>query len=273
MKRLFGIMMVLVLAVSVAFAEASGTGLTYSDRFHAVSAAQHALAEKYFISEACNEYFMRTVKEEEDGSYTVIWEPGIDIASWSWLLGTYTAVVRGENVEISWTNDGKSTYGSLKDAEAWGAVQLQQIAEEVRTTFEMTESFAAADRPEYADKGDYPYMDTENNDYSNDAESRKAALEAASITPDEADAAARMALQEIYGNRDWERLETTDGEYDWNIGLLNGRPVIIIHYDLWGQGSDAWEWQEGDGTYTVTVNLKTGEIEEILYANGLSGNG
>ena len=137
----------------------------------------------------------------------------------------------------------------------------------------MSESFEAADGSRSAEFPEYPYLDAENGAFSNDEESRKAALEAATVTPDEADAAARMALHEIYGNRDWERLETTDGEYNWNIGLLYSRPVIVIHYDLWGQGSDEWEWQEGDGTYTVTVNLKTGEIEEILYANGLSGNG
>ena len=272
MKRLLGILMIFVLAISFAYAESDDSGLAYSGRFRAVSAAQHALAEKYFIGEGYNEYFIRTVREEEDGSYTVFWEPGIGEGAWPWLLGTYTAVVRGEEVEITWTHDGEGTYGGFT-AEAWGTVQLQQIAEEVRTTFEMNESFAAANETKYAEYQDYPYLEDENDEYSNDEECRKAALDAATVTPEEAEAAARIALQENYGQLEWWRLETTDSEYNWDIGLLNDRPVIVIHFDLWGQGSDEWEWQEGDGYYIVTVNLQTGEIEEILYANGLSGNG
>ena len=272
MKRLILILMVLTLSVSTAIAEATASGLVYSARFQAVSMAQHALAEKYSIAEGYNEYFSRTVIEEEDGSFTVIWEPGIAEGAWPWLLGTYTAHVTGDKVEISWSNDGKSTYGSLRDAEAWGAVQLNQIAEEVRTSFEMIESFTAAEGRSFPETDAYPYI-SDQEDYSNMAEAREAALAAAIITPDEADAAARMALKEVYGQLEWNRLETTDEEFQWDIGMLSERPVIVIHYDLWGQGATDWEWQEGDGYYVVTVNLQTGEIEEILYANGLSGNG
>ncbi len=270
MKRLFVCLMILTFALTAAFAEE--TGLTYSARFRAVNAAQHALAEKYAVSEGCNEYFVRTVTEENDGSYTVRWEPAFEEGGWPWLLGTYTAKVRGEDAEISWSNDGKSTEGGFR-AEAWGAEQLRMIAEEIRTTFEMIGIYnAVLASPLSQKEEEYPFTEEENG-YANMEEERKTALEAAVITAEDADAMARLALQEICGAREWWRLETTDGEYNWDIGLLNGRPVIVIHYDLWGQGSDEWEWQEGDGTYVVTVNLATGEIEEILYANGLSGNG
>ena len=271
MKQLLAILMVLMISVSFAFADESSSGLTYSERFKAVSTAQHALAEKYSISEGYNEYFMRTVIEEYDGSYTIYWQPAIAEGAWPWLLGTYTAVVHGEDVAITWTHDDDGTYGGYT-ADAWGALQLHQIADEVKTTFEMTESYTAAMEKEYPADQEYPYI-IAAEDFSNMEEQRQEALAKATITPDEADAAARMALQEIYGQLDWSRLETTDREFNWSIGLLNERPVILIHYDLWGQGSDEWEWQEGDGYYVVTVNLKTGEIEEILYANGLSGNG
>lgn len=270
MKRFCVLLMALMMA-GAALAETSAP-VAYSARFLAVSAAQHALAEKYFIAEGMNEYFSRTVTESADGGYVILWEPAFGDSPMSWLLGTYTASVSGDDVDIKWTHDGEETYGGYT-AEAWGAAQLRQMAEEVRTDFDMSESWSAAARTVYGGREDaYPFELAEQG-FDNSEESRAAALALAAITPEEGEAAARMALRDTYGALEWERLETDDAEFGWNIGLLCGRPVMIVHYDLWGQGRADWTWQEGDGVYEVTVNLATGEIEEILYGNGLSGNG
>ena len=268
MKRIlaFFVMICMILPLT---ASAEAAEVRYSNRFWAVNLAQHALAEKYGIAEGMNECFDRLVAERDDGTYLVTWEPVFGDAAMTWLLGTYTAVVSGEEVSISWTHDGEDTNGGY-DAPAWGADQLSAMADEVRTTFSMSEPWDAAERSAYAGRVGYPFSGAESGF---DNSRRDEALAAAAITPAEADAAARLALREICGSLEWWRLETADGESGWNVGYLNGRPVIVIHYDLWGQGNDEWEWQPGDGTYEVTVNLATGEIEEILYRNGLSGNG
>lgn len=268
MKRIASIILILALAVSAACAE---SGIVYTDRYLAVNAAQHALAEKYGIAEGQNEYFIRTATEEADGSYTVLWQPAITEGAYPWLLGTYRASVRGDEVTIEWSHDGEDTSGGY-EAAAWGAEQLERMADEVRTGWEMAESWAAAQRTVYAGRV-YP-DDTAENPVDLSEEARKQAEEAASLTPKEAEEIARAALAEIYGALEWERLTIMDGtEYEWDMGLLYGRPVIVIVCSLWGQGAEDWEWQPGDGRYEVTVNLENGAVEEILYTNCLSGNG
>ena len=269
MKRIWSVLIALALIPALVPAGAEEAGVRYSPRFLAVNAAQHALTEKYAVPEGMNAYFMRTVSEEADGSFQVVWEPDFGDAAISWLLGTYKAEVRGERVEITWSHEGEETYGGY-DAPAWGALQLRDMAEEVRTGFTMENSWDAAESSIYAGRTGYPFSGRAS-DF--DDTLREEALARAALTPEQADELARLALREIYGALEWWRLETTDMEFGWDVGMLNGRPAVAIHYDLWGQGREDWEWQEGDGAYTVTVNLATGEIEEILYTSNLSGNG
>ena len=98
-------------------------------------------------------------------------------------------------------------------------------------------------------------------------------MDASAFTWEELDQMARNALAVAYGELEWERLETSVGEIGGMWGMLEDRPVTVIPYDLWGQGSPEWEWSEGDGLYVVTLNVQTGEIEEILHSSELSGNG
>ncbi len=265
MKRIAILAMILALLTAMAFADG---GPAYSARYMAVNAAQHALAEKYGVTEGMNEYFVRSVVEQEDGSYVIYWQPAISEGALPWLLGTYKALVRDGEVEILWTHDGKSTEGGYK-AEAWGAPQLGMMADEVRSTFEMTESWSAAESSAYADAGPYHY-ETVDTGFDTSDEAAHRAMAGSVISRDDADAAARAALRETYGALEWERLELDENE---ELGVLYDRPVVVLRYDLWGQGREDWEWQEGDGHYEVTVDLTDGSIEEILYQNCLSGNG
>ncbi len=270
MKRVLALLAASLMLCTAAFAQDGG--VRYSARFRAVNAAQHALAEKYSVSEGMNEYFVRTVSEQEDGSWLVLWEPAVAEGPLPWLLGTYTAQVEGERVDISWSHDGEETYGGYT-APAWGALQLRDMCDEVRTSFGMEQSMSAAERSVYAAADDYPLAGLDSG-FDNGETARASAAAAARITVAEAEGTALAALREVYGNLEWWRLENMYDEMtEADTGTLCGRPAVRFSYVLWGQGRDDWNWKDGDGYYTVWVNLQTGEVEEILYCNGLSGNG
>ena len=97
------------------------------------------------------------------------------------------------------------------------------------------------------------------------------------LAAEQVDAIARAAIAERYPNADIEYLENWPDEelIEGTECMLNGRPVMILTYGIWGgaESDDDWIWSEGDGYYTVTVNLEDGRVEEILHNSGLAGNG
>ena len=276
MKKGLAIALALCLLAAAALGGAEVAQVRFSERYHNIVRAQQALEEKYGITENMGDYFLRTVEELGDGEMRVTWEPAILDSGLPWLLGSYTAEVTPSTVTVVWTHDGESVEGGY-EAMAWGAPQLTMIMEEVRTEWSFLKGLEAAEnaarKAGYDPGAEYISPVESETALLADGEYAQQAMDASAFTWEELDQMARNALAVAYGELEWERLETSVGEIGGMWGMLEDRPVTVIPYDLWGQGSPEWEWSEGDGLYVVTLNVQTGEIEEILHSSELSGNG
>ncbi|MBQ6175114.1 MAG: hypothetical protein IJK28_10870 [Clostridia bacterium] len=276
MKKLMILAMALMLCCTAALAETAeaAEAVVYSPRCLAVLAAQRAMLDKYGITEDMNDYFIRVITESEGGAYTVHWYPSPDNGyGLPWLLGTYEAVVDAEgNVDLSWTHDGVGTDGGMQ-SKAWGAPQLAEVMEEVRTQFQYINSLSIANEVAAAAGYDiyvgYILPDYDDG-YGDDGE-----VFETGFTLEDMDRIARKAIAEQYPKADLNRLSYWDEEFPCSEYFLCGRPVGVINYALWGDDSadDSWEWSEGDGYYCVVINLQDGSVEELRHESGLSGNG
>ena len=273
MKRLPALLLALML---LCCASARADSPVLSERCRAIQLAQDEMLSKYGITEGMNELFIRTCETRPMGEYIVSWYPSDTEDGIAWLQGVYTASVTVKDgtfrVDLIWSHDGESTEGGF-DAEAWGAQQLQEIMDEYRETFETAGILQHSDEVALAlnyPEGGYDLPEAAMNTFSNET-----VPVTVSAAPAEFESLARSALKQRYPDADWARVEPflEAEEPDVAYGMLDGIPVAMVSISFWGWGDENWEWQDGDGYYTVYVNLTNLEIEEILYTSGLFGNG
>lgn len=96
------------------------------------------------------------------------------------------------------------------------------------------------------------------------------AFPVASVAPKEAIALAREALRERYGLTQAQTDALSLNPAHLGFDLVGDRPVYSIGFWLWQEDG---AWSDGNGLYTVLVNVENGVIEETYYDSGLGGNG
>jgi hypothetical protein len=268
MKKRLSMSLVLAIAAILVATTALAAGLLFSPRYDASKLANEALLNKYGITDKMMTVFYREMAQGTDGSLTVTYTPAEEVFHYGEnYLGIYTVNVNNGKAEAIWSHDGEDTSGGL-DAKAWGAGQLEMMITDYGTVMR-----ALLDR-----SGERPTQDSNPavtppvsmEEYEKlKAETRKMVEGAAKITLSQAKENAVLALASEHGltNEQVKLLQIFDGDETY---LLEGdRPMVTLRYHLM-QGS---EWIEKDGIYAVTVNLETGEVEDIFYDSGLASNG
>lgn len=255
----------LLLTASTALA----LGLAFSPRYDAARLADEALAAQYGVTDRMMTLFSREIAEHDDGSATVTYAPVEEVLRYDGNpLGVYTVSIRRGKAEASWTLDGVDTSGGL-DAKAWGAAQLEQMLTDYDTVMEHLFSHADAYRASLsAHAGETPPLSEQEYEVLS-AQNRQRVEEAATLTLAEAKALASAALLSEYGftAQQAQSLVLYDDESTYQIDA--GRPTVSLFYHLSLGGEDA----QKDGIYVVTVNMESGEIEDIFYDSGLAANG
>jgi len=285
----------LVLAIVLLLIAATALAYTvittvFSPRVDAYNIANRALEEKYGVNSSMLGFFSRDSLGNNEHRFTVIYVPQFEDALAA-KLGSYRVVVSDEIVEsVSWSLDGISTEGGF-DADAWGAEQLAEMVHIVSVT-NNTSRFAKKASGEdidlYADMertpdGDaedvFPEVDLQIEKemalYRREVEEAGRSSEAQSrFTRDELIKLGRQGIIEAYhlDAEQQQRLTFYDTDYFIayysTIGIDN-RPTFNMNFQSWSEDG----WQEGDGVYTVVVNVLDGTIEYLEYDTTLAGNG
>ncbi|MBQ8137294.1 MAG: hypothetical protein IJ174_07670, partial [Clostridia bacterium] len=126
------ILAVVLVCISVA---ALAAGLIFSPQYDAVRIANQTMEVKFGITADLLSLFYREVKENENGTTTVIFSIP-DTASFpTERIGEYAVIVDGSKATASWSKDGMSTSGGLS-AEAYGAEQLHLLSYDYADTME-----------------------------------------------------------------------------------------------------------------------------------------
>ena len=259
--------------------------LTLSGRENAVLSADEALREKYGITQLGQEYFNRSIEQQDENVYVVTYE---GLEDYAFVLGKYTVTVdRNTVTDIRWSHDGESTEGGF-DADAWGT---DQILEMLRMNQEdgVTDAFDVYVR-EINRRNGHVYQPKVQSDEEIEAEDRQREQEIqeaqrlSSLTPSKMMGIARQAIISLYHLSDAQADHltvyppTTEEEEEWAYSMRNGEPCYEV---LIGLDSEAGititegevQYTEGTGNYWVFVNTQTGTVEEIYYSLGIGGNG
>jgi hypothetical protein len=262
MKKKLSASVVFVLIATLLAATALAAGLLFSPRYNTAKLANEALKNKYGITDKMMTVLCRTAASESDGSTVYTYGSAEHIAR----MGVYTVTVKDGKAEAVWSLDGIETAGGL-EAKAWGAEQLEMMLSDYPAvmTYLSKQQDAYTDEPRPA-----PSIITEEEQAIAKAKSTIQVLEAAKITLEQARKSARLAIIKEYNlSTEQERLlYPYDGEEYFK--MEEGKPLFSQFYIL---DREDGGWVEKNGIYVVTVNMETGEIEEIIYDSTLAGNG
>ena len=272
------LIMLLVLVLSFS---AAGEELTVSSKVNAELYAEKALEEKYGITPVMLDYFVRTVEKTDENIFTIKYT---GCESWAYVLGTYEVFVdRNTVTNISWSRDGEGTSGGL-DAEAWGS---DQILEMLRLNQQEggTQVFDARIYEINQNNGFVYTPPTQRHEETEQEKLEKQkAQELRTLPREEMNKIAKEAVVQLYGLSDEQAsrmkfngpdpLEDelmyycmVDGEPCYRV-LLGVDPVANTKVS-----AGEVQYNRGEGTYWVAVNVQTGTIEDISYFVGIGGNG
>jgi len=280
-KLSFGLVFALILALlSVA---ALAAGLLLSPRVSAARLADQALEKTYGITVEMQTFFFREEKELPDGAVQVTYIGAGDMSA---PLGTYTAIVRNGQAEISWSHDGKATSDGY-DADVWGLPQIRQmmtdsLEEDSKRVFlnkarEIAERSPAPEITQVQDGDDDNYFERREAD-------KTAAMEARKLPEDVMIGIGydfivnSFGLDEAQTTR-MEQFTTLNNGNHW-YEMVNGKPCFQVEYLLYGNPADDPAFRndpknrmEKDGYYIAYVNVETGAIEQYEYNSALAGEG
>lgn len=293
----FAFAMILVL-LSVAALAAT---LLLSRRADAVRAADRALEKDYGITAEMHTFFSREEGEGSDGTVRVTYTGAEGM---EYVLGTYTAVVRDNEAEVTWSHDGKDTSGGY-EAEAWGAEQLKQMiqdSQQAETKQAYIDRARAIALSRNALQPEDESSSEEDERYGEKREADKtAAMNARKISEEEMIRIGKdfiisnyglneeqISRLELYTNSFGNNWEATDVFTDYTpedrgntwYEMINGKPCFQVEFLLYepvatempDHGEESGR-TEMDGFYNVFVNVETGEIEEFEYNSALAGQG
>lgn len=278
-KKLYTGVAVLVVICLLA-AVASASGLVFSARAKARIAAEKALYDRYGITFDMLSYFNSAFHENGDGTGTMSYEGLEDMA---FVLGRYDVRVKDDTIlDVTWSHDGEDTSKGFESA-AWGTEQLKEMVEINRKTWSM-EGFTPYIDKINAENGfvleEQPMPEVDDETFMNAKrqvrdQSRYSAeeldrmiLEAAAmqyqLTPEQA---GMMTYDEVEDPLMSYGMEDDGTPCYWRTLFLVQDPDPENPYDFHDNPT------EKDGTYFVTINVRTGVIEDVEYDTGVGGNG
>lgn len=278
---------ILVAAILCISVTALAAGLIFSQKYDAGKVANKAMETQYGITAELLSLFHRSVEENADGTFTVIYEaPQADFPTEQ--MGDYSVLVKGDQAVITWSNEGKDTNGGLM-AEAFGAEQLRLLSHDYANSMQTLLDAGKIGPKTSASATSNPRLQGEIEWTEEDqAEADRALAEAAateeerlsdisraeaacSLTVERATIMARDAIVQEYKltGEQAEKLNHEPGST--YITYQDDQPLVHLLFWLWQREGDAFT--EKDGQYWVTINLKQELIDDIIYDSGLAGNG
>ena len=259
-----------------------------SPRVDARKLSNQALEEKYALTPAMLGFFSQDTQGTDGKHWRVTYTRDDELGQ---RMGSYRVLVTDGQVESAeWTLDGKSTEGGF-GAEAWGAEQLSEMVKITGKTHDMSRFYAFingenvdlyAGMDETDDAISEEGWEDADAEIQAEAEAFRRVVEEAGkpyeaqsrYTREELVELGRQGIIEAYelNAEQQERLQYVDTlffiSYYSSIGLEN-RPTFNMTFQ--SGGGDGW--QEGDGIYTVMVNVLDGTVEYLDYDTTLNGNG
>ena len=289
----FSTTFILIAAIVCLSVTALAAGLIFSPKYDAARVANQAMEDQYGITPDLLSLFWRDVKENEDGTTTVVYSTTNDVGPVS-RIGEYTVMVDGPKATVSWSNEGKDTSGGLS-AEAYGPDQLHTISYDYGNAMQQLMELGIIPSPDYSPNPRLAdgQIDDEEWTEEDQAEWEQALAE---VEEDEKQRLAEIAEAESRGKITVEQAsdvgkEAIIQEYtltkeqadklEYQPDMIyasyeNDEPLINLCYCLWqkeGATFSGDNFTEKDGQYWVTINLLTGVIEDLVYDSGLAGNG
>ena len=288
MKRKISVGLVFALVLVSLSVIALATGLILSPRVSAARAADLALAEKYGITDELQSFFGREEEELPDGTVKVTY---FGAGSLEATLGTYTVLVKDGKADISWSLEGKNTAGGY-EAEAWGAEQLKQMAEDshdekLKAAF-MDKSFEVYKQLHPDDEEvpvEAPDPETFEEYHARREGEKSSALDATKLSEEDMIALGREFILSTYSLTDSEveRLELYTNSYETDDAnhwyeTVNGKPCFLVEYlmdeeDVTAEMLNDPNYYRMNAYFKVFVNVETGVIEQYEFSNGLGGIG
>lgn len=291
-KRLsIGLVLVIVLML-IAVTALAYTVITavFSPRVDAYTAANQALEEKYGLTSSMLGFFSRDSRGNDGHHFIVEYEPRFEDALAS-KLGAYRVFVMNGQIEsVTWSLDGRSTEGGF-DADAWGADQLGEmvrIASVTNDTSRFQRKASGEDIDLYADMElisdgaddeGFPEVDqqieNEISQFRQEVTEAGKEIEAQSkFTRDELIELGRQGIITAYhlDSEQQQRLAFVDNDYFiayYSTIGIDQRPTFNMTFQSWSEDG----WQDGDGVYTIIVNVIDGTVEYLEYDTTLDGNG
>ena len=144
----FSTTFILIAAIVCLSVTALAAGLIFSPKYDAVRISNQAMEDQYGITPDLLSLFWRDVKENEDGTTTVVYSTTNDVGPVS-RIGEYTVMVDGSKATVSWSNEGKDTSGGLS-AEAYGPDQLHTISYDYGNAMQQLMELEIIPSPDYS---------------------------------------------------------------------------------------------------------------------------
>ena len=284
MKKKMSLGLVFALALVLLSVAAVAATLLLSPRASAALTADQAMRDTRGITAEMMTFFGREEEELSDGAVRVTYK---GVGSLEYVLGTYTALVRGGKAEITWTHDGEDTSGGY-GAEAWDAEQLKQLladSQQPETKQAALDRAWAVAEAHGVSEDDSPSEPAENYFETIEAD-KTAALKARKLSEEEMIAVGREFIISNYGLSEEQatRMELytnsfVDADNCW-YDMVDGKPCFQVEYLLYApyttemmENGESPVRMEMDGFYVVYVNVETGAIEEYQYNSALAGEG
>ena len=288
----FSATFILVAAIICISVTALAAGLIFSPTYDVVRIANQAMEEQYGITPELLSMFCRDVKKNEDGTSVVTFWVNEDAGPDPARAGIYKIIVNGSDVKASWSNEGKDTSGGLA-AEAYGPEQLYTISRDYENAMQQLIDLGIIQvdhtqaNPRLEDEEIHEWTEEDQAEWEKTGAEEEAAekqriaeiAEAEShgtITVEQAAAIAKEAVIQEYGLTK-EQSDKLEFETDFTYVSSQGdEPLVDLCFTLWQKEGDTFtgeNFTEKDGQYWVTINLKTGIIEDVLYDAGLAANG
>ena len=286
MKKKWSVGLVCALLILSLSVMAVAAGLILSPRVSATRMADQALEKTYGITDQLQTFFGREEKELPDGALEVTYTGAGTLAA---PLGTYTAVVRNGQAEVTWSYDGKDTAGGY-EAEAWGLEQLKQMRTDSRKNpgqeayldraEELYEKYGfAAKEAALAETAEASAESPE--EFAARRESEKSgAMNVRKLSEEEMIGIAREFIIETYGLTDEQvsllELYTNSSPAEGNrwYESVNGKPCFEVEY-LLDENPTAVEetGYKMNAYFKVFINVETGAVEQYEYNSGVGGQG
>ena len=284
---------ILIAAIVCLSVTALAAGLIFSPKYDAARIANQAMEDQYGITPDLLSLFWRDVKENEDGTTTVVYSTTKDVGPVS-RIGEYTVMVDGPKATVNWSNEGKDTSGGLA-AEAYGPEQLHTISYDYGNAMQQLMELGIIPTPDYSpnprladgqiddeewteeDQAEWEQSlaEVEEDEKQRLAEIAEAESRGKITVEQAADVGKEAIIQEYTLTK--EQADKLEYQPDMIYASYEGdEPLIDLCFCLWqkeGATFSGDNFTEKDGQYWVTVNLKTGVIEDIVYDAGLAANG